>query len=206
MKISNIIKHFAHIMIHKYWVLHYCIMCGELFRGIKHDISKLSPIEFIESAKYYTGYNSPIHESKIKNGYSKAYLHHMGHNDHHYEYWIDSFDFGGQAIRMPFHANVELICDYIGAAKAYEKDNFTFEMEYDWWLNKKEKSPRFAMHDLTKDFIDIVLLMCMNSELKYYSKPELYTNVTLDSYIHYEILNRKTLRKIYNEITEKGDY
>ena len=47
--IKNAIKHFKKICIHKYWVFHYCKMTGITRQGIKHDMSKFSPIEFWES-------------------------------------------------------------------------------------------------------------------------------------------------------------
>ncbi len=39
---------------------------------------------------------------------------------------------------MPFKYALEMICDYLGAGKAYAGDNFTMNGEYDWWLSKKD--------------------------------------------------------------------
>ena len=61
MKIKNCFLHFKKICIHKYWVGYYCFKLGIPWRGIKHDLSKFSPIEFWESVKYYQG-------TKIKDG------------------------------------------------------------------------------------------------------------------------------------------
>lgn len=53
MKIKNAYKHFMKICKHKYWVGYYCFKAGIPWRGIKHDMSKFSPVEFWESVKYF---------------------------------------------------------------------------------------------------------------------------------------------------------
>ena len=89
MYIKNIFKHFFLVVRHKHKVLIHCAKCGILWRGLVHDLSKFSPEEFFESAKYYRGYRSPIGVCRRENGVSRAWLHHKGRNRHHYEYWID---------------------------------------------------------------------------------------------------------------------
>lgn len=158
-------KHFKTICKHKYYVGKYCFIAGIPLRGILHDLSKFSPTEFIESVKYYQGTRSPIDACKEVNGYSKAWLHHKGRNRHHYEYFIDNLDNGGTALQMPFKDAVELVCDYLGAGKAYMGKNFSYEAEYKWWLNKKNK-PLF-MHNQTKHFIEICLCRLKNNPEKY---------------------------------------
>ena len=75
---SNIIKHFKLVCTHKKYVFLNCKKAGLFWAGIKHDLSKFSPIEFLESVKYYDGTKSPIDVCKQKHGYSKAWLHHKG--------------------------------------------------------------------------------------------------------------------------------
>lgn len=149
------IKHFNTVCTHKHWVLHYCIKAGIPVQGILHDLSKFSPVEFFESVKYYQGTSSPIDACKKDKGWSKAWMHHKGHNPHHYEYWMDKFDDGGVPLDMPIKYKVELICDYLGAGKAYMKDKFSYKAEYEWWLNKNKKP--LAMHKNTNYFITKVL-------------------------------------------------
>lgn len=114
-------------------VARYCFHYGLIWRGIKHDFSKFSPIEFFESAKYYNGTHSPIDECKKDKGYSKAWLHHKGRNSHHYEYWQDNFDNGGTPLCMPFNDTLEMLCDYLAAGCAYMGKNFSYAAESDWW-------------------------------------------------------------------------
>lgn len=149
------LKHFKLITTHKYYVFKNCCQARLFWRGLKHDMSKYSPAEFFESVKYFTGDKSPIDNCKADKGYSAAWMHHKGRNTHHYEYWQDNFDKGGQPLKMSYKDATELVCDYIAAGMAYQKKNFTYEGEYEWWKNKC-KNP-IAMHPDTKRYVDIML-------------------------------------------------
>lgn len=170
----NAWKHFKKICTHKKWVFYYCCKCGIPWQGIKHDLSKFSPIEFFESVKYYSGIDSPINLCKEKNGYSMAWFHHKGRNPHHYEYWVDNLDNGGKAIQMPFKYALELICDYLGAGRAYQGNNFTYQKEYEWWLKKIEHP--LLMHPQTKAFITNVLAFLAEAEKTNYYMIHTYFN------------------------------
>lgn len=56
---------------------------------------------------------------------------------------------------MPFKDALELVCDYLGAGMAYQKENFTYKNEYEWWKAKSSKP--IAMHPQTKMFVDLML-------------------------------------------------
>ena len=146
-------KFFGHlktVLKHKKNVAHYCFMCGLYKQGILHDMSKFSPTEFWESVKYWQGTRSPIDACKEDKGYSMAWFHHRGRNKHHWEYWMDDFEKGCIPKKMPFKYAMEMICDYLGAGRAYNK-NFTMNDEYNWWLIKREK---VKMHNDTFIFVD----------------------------------------------------
>ena len=145
------IKHLRTILTHKYWVSHYCFTCGLYWQGIIHDLSKFSPAEFIESARYYQGHRSPIDACKEAKGYSKAWLHHRGRNKHHWEMWLDDFSKGTIAIKMPYKYALEMMCDYLAAGRAYYKESFSIDKEYDWWQTKKTS---VIMHPDTYAFIE----------------------------------------------------
>lgn len=148
-------KHFKKIMVHKYWVAKYAFKTGIPWQGITHDLSKFSPVEFWESVKYYQGNGSPIDACKKANGYSMAWMHHKGRNPHHYEYWQDNFDHGGNPLIMPYKYTVEMLCDYLAAARAYMGKDFTYDAEFEWWLKKNENG--LAMHPVNKQFLTVVL-------------------------------------------------
>lgn len=119
-------KHFKTVCKHKAVVYRECKSCGITWRGIVHDLSKFSPIEFSASAKHFQGNRSPIEAEKEDCGYSIAWLHHKGVNKHHWEWWTD-FDDNGQIIanKIPSRYVVEMICDWVGAGKVYSNEKWT---------------------------------------------------------------------------------
>ena len=165
--IKNTFLHLSKILKHKYWVFYYCCKAGIPWRGLIHDMSKFSPIEFWESVRYYQGSSSPIDACKKDKGVSKAWMHHKGRNSHHYEYWQDNFDNGGYPVKMPYKETVEMLCDYLGAGRAYMGKNFSYEAEYEWWTKKCEKP--IAMHPETKQFIQRTLT-ALRCEEKVYKR------------------------------------
>lgn len=164
MNVRNVFLHLKKVLVHKYWVFYFCCKAGIPWQGITHDLSKFSLIEFSESVKYYQGTRSPIDACKEENGYSNAWLHHKGRNPHHYEYWQDNFDKGGQPLKMPYKYALEMVCDYLGAGRAYMGKDFTLDKEYNWWLNKI--SHGIAMHEQTQKFVGD-MLKCIKDENSY---------------------------------------
>lgn len=53
MNLGNIIGHTKTVLKHKWVVFKLCCKAGIPWRGLVHDLSKFSPTEFWESAKYY---------------------------------------------------------------------------------------------------------------------------------------------------------
>ena len=142
---NKLFKHFALVVKHKHYVFLASIEAGIPFRGLMHDLSKFSFIEFFNSAKYYTGYRSPIDNEKDEKGYSYAWLHHRGRNPHHWEYWIDNLSSGGEALKIPIKYVIEMICDWIGAGKAYDFDNWNYNVPFDRFV-KMYNSGKIKMH------------------------------------------------------------
>lgn len=133
-------KHFKTVAKHRKIVRQECKACGIWWQGWKHDLSKYSPTEFGESAKHFQGNRSPIEASKEScNGYSLAWQHHMGHNPHHWEYWID-FGKNGEIIpqKIPYKYVVEMICDWIGAGKVYSKEKWAQEEPLRYYLKVRD--------------------------------------------------------------------
>ena len=151
MLIKNLINHIKTVIEHKKYVGYYCFMCGLYFQGIAHDLSKFSPTEFFESVKYYQGNRSPIDACKEDKGYSNAWFHHRGRNKHHWEYWVDDFQSGMIPKKMPFRYALEMVCDYLGAGRAYMESDFSIDAEYLWWQNKKKI---VVMHKDTLSLVD----------------------------------------------------
>lgn len=162
---DGLIGHLKTVIEHKKWVYYYCARLGMYKAGLLHDLSKFSPTELLESANYYAGgTSSPINEAKKDKGYSLAWFHHKGRNRHHYEYWYDNIDAGGKKVKMPEEYADELICDYLGAGRAYMKQNFTYVNEYKWWTDKRNI---IAMNEQTKTFVDHIMVLLAYMEVKY---------------------------------------
>ena len=115
-------KHLKVVLIHKWYVGVECFKCGLYWQGIIHDLSKFSWTEFGESARYFQGDGSPIGAAKKDKGYSGAWLHHKGHNKHHWEYWTDFYDGVAKPIEIPNRYIAEMACDMVGAGKAYNQN------------------------------------------------------------------------------------
>lgn len=141
------LKLIKRILTHKYYVAKYCFQIGLYWQGITHDLSKFSFTEFSRAIKYWDdNISSLANECKIL-GYSQTFLHHRGRNPHHYEYWIHSLDDGGIPAKMPKKYVLELICDYLAAAKTYGADP---RKEYNWWVKQKS---HMKIHQDTKNYI-----------------------------------------------------
>lgn len=158
MNMSYIKRFFGHlktVLTHKYWVFYYASRLGIVWQGLVHDLSKFSPVEFFEGVKYWTGKRSPILVAKEQAGISYAWLHHRGRNKHHYEYWIEKLDTGGVPHKIPFKYVVEIVCDWLGACRSYEKNNDgIFQKESDWWQGHVAN---VKMHEETKALITSIL-------------------------------------------------
>jgi len=169
--VERICGHTWMILRHKYWVFRFCCIAGIPWQGFMHDWSKFSPMEFVESVKYYNGRVSPIKICKQKNnGLSIAWIHHHGRNLHHYEAWWDNFDHGAYPQDMPYKYAVELICDCLGAGKAYGRDKFTFQAEYEWWQNKCATG--IGMSPNMQEFVETILSQLAKTEDLSLLRPE----------------------------------
>lgn len=176
MKIGNIFKHFFLVLRHKNKVLVHCAKCGILWRGLMHDLSKLSPTEFFESAKYYRGNYSPISACRKEKGYSNAWLHHKSHNKHHLEYWVDEECDVPPLVPYPYA--VECVCDKLAATKTYRGKNYDPALalwHWDHYGNRVNANPRTLL------FIEKALTDLRDHGEKY-------------------ILNKKYMKKTYKEI------
>lgn len=163
--LKNFFGHLKTVIKHRWFVFLHCYYAGIPLQGLIHDLSKFSPVEFFEGVKYYQGDKSPINACKEANGYSMAWFHHKGRNKHHFEYWIDYMDDGGKSIQMPYKYALELICDFLGAGKAYNGKNFTYRNELDWWLTRLTSKPNMLINEQTKLFITMMMFEFVTSNL-----------------------------------------
>lgn len=157
--------HLRMVMTHKFWVFRYSLDAGIPLRGLLHDISKFSPTELSESVRHYSGVRSPIRDARAMNQYSTAWLHHRGRNPHHFEYWVDNTADGGYiAVQMSFPYVLELVCDRLGAARAYLKKDFSMAAQLERVALDIEPSP--LVHPQTKLFVRFIFEALASAETR----------------------------------------
>ena len=138
MKIINIFKHLHTINKHRFYVFKLCFKAGIPIRGLLHDLSKYSPIEFWEGVKCFNGKKSPIIVCIHEKGYSKAWLHHKGRNKHHFEYWVD-FAIKEKCAVMPYKYAVEMVCDTLAAGIVYNGKDWKRDTQLNYYNNRTDK-------------------------------------------------------------------
>ena len=156
--ISNAIGHFKTITRHRHAVARHCFKAGIFMQGLRHDLSKYTPVEFVQGIKYYAGTYSPNATERKEKGYSSAWLHHKGRNKHHFEYWTDYNPAERRIlpVKMPVRYVAEMFCDRVAASKIYQGKNYTEAHPYEYFM--RGKANRF-IHDETSDLIESWLLM-----------------------------------------------
>ncbi len=119
-------NHFLTITRHRHAVIRNCARAGILWQGLRHDLSKYSPVEFCEGARFWQGDRSPNDKAREVNGHSQAWMHHMGRNRHHFEYWRDYSKVTHKMtpVEMPLRYVVEMFCDRVAASKVYMGDSY----------------------------------------------------------------------------------
>lgn len=152
--------HFKTITKHRHAVIRNCFKAGIGLQGLRHDLSKYSPTEFLKGAKYYVGTKSPNELERLENGYSTAWLHHKGRNKHHFEYWTDynMAERRVMPVKMPERYVVEMFCDRVAASKIYNGDKYDDSFAYNYFIRGKDKR---SIHPETSEEIEMLLKMLM---------------------------------------------
>lgn len=134
----KIFKHLKTVRTHRRAVRKLCFKCGLYKQGLMHDLSKYQPVEFLPQIKYWTGKGSPIDEEIKEKGYSEAWLHHKGHNKHHYEYWLDPVHMS-EPCHMPMRYLAEMFCDRVAACKTYQKEKYTTKSPLEYLRSRPQE-------------------------------------------------------------------
>ncbi len=152
------VKHFITITKHRHVVIKHCRKAGILWQGLRHDLSKYTPTEFIPGAKYYTGTRSPNEGERELYGYSLAWIHHKGRNKHHFEYWTDYSPVSKvvEPVKMPMKYVAEMFCDRVAAGKIYNGDKYTDKSPVEYFMRAKG---RRVIHPETSDLLEELLTM-----------------------------------------------
>lgn len=154
--------HLKTITRHHNLVCMYCFRAGLFGQGLVHDMSKLSPAEFLVGVRHYQGKRSPNNAEREEKGVSEAWLHHKGRNKHHYEYWIDySQDPEDEralcGARMPRRYVAEMIFDRVSACRVYQGDAYTDASALEYFLKGRDRA--WFIHPVTKRQMEFLLRM-----------------------------------------------
>ncbi len=154
----HMVKHFVTITRHRHKVISHCAKCGIFWQGLRHDLSKYSPCEFLAGARFYLGDRSPTEAERNQYGYSAAWMHHKGRNRHHFEYWTDYNPASRrmEAVEMPLKYVKEMFCDRVAAGKIYLGKKYTNDNPINYFLNGNAKT---VMHPKTAALLESWLRM-----------------------------------------------
>lgn len=155
----KMISHFITITRHRHLVMRYCFRLGLFKQGLLHDLSKYSPLEFFNGAKYYQGIESPHYKERAAKGFSEAWMHHKGRNKHHSEYWVDYDMASGTyvSIEMPAKYLAEMVCDRLAASYNYHRHDYNQNMPLEYFLKGKAKDKDMVMHEKTREQLEFLL-------------------------------------------------
>ncbi len=144
--LRKVLGHLCTITEHKKLVFQGCARVGLYYQGITHDLSKFSPVEFVNGCRYYQGgKRSPNNGEREAKGYSEAWMHHKGRNRHHLEYWNDyrmrpaEGESPLQLVKMPRRYVAEMLMDRIAASKTYLKEKYNDHEPLQYFLNGKSR-------------------------------------------------------------------
>ena len=152
------LQHFKTITKHRHRVISHCAKAGILWQGLRHDLSKYSPTEFIPGAKFYQGDRSPNEKERELYGSSVAWMHHKGRNRHHFEYWTDVNPKTKmyEPVKMPTVFFKEMFCDRVAASKIYQGEKYTDSHPLDYFKRGKAGD---KMHKETAAKLEELLIM-----------------------------------------------
>ncbi len=158
MLLRSAFLHFKTITKHRHTVIAHCARAGILWQGLKHDLSKYSPTEFLPGARFYLGTRSPNEGEREAYGYSLAWMHHKGRNRHHFEYWTDYNPKVRKVepVKMPLKYVVEMFCDRVAASKIYQGENYRDDSALKYFI--RGKSHR-SIHPETSALLEKLLKM-----------------------------------------------
>ena len=124
----------------------------DFYRQIEweHDRSKDDRDEYDAYDKYFYGGQRT---QAVEEDFNRAWLHHIHHNPHHWQYWVlinDEAKEGIIALRMPYRYVIEMICDWW----AFSWRNGNLYEIFDWYDNHKDY---MKLHKDTRELVEEIL-------------------------------------------------
>ena len=120
---------------------------------LNHDDSKFNEAEFIPYVqKFYPWEGMDKTQEQIAEEFDTAWMHHVKHNDHHPEHWIQWSDLQKRNIFMAMDdaALIEMLLDWIAMSMARNQS------VYEWWTTDKggREEKKKLMDKMDFEFVD----------------------------------------------------
>ena len=140
-----IIEHKANVEKAYRWLVDHKI-ADPLFDFSSHDISKYQ----VEEYKAYDDYFYGKKNKETERAFNYAWLSHIHHNPHHWQYWVLKHDDEPEeALEMPEQYVIEMICDWWSFS--FKTGNL-YEI-FDWY----EKHKGMVLHEKTRKLVEDTL-------------------------------------------------
>lgn len=131
---------------HKYYVAKECFKRGLFWRGLVHDLSKLSPAEFHGYTRCFFLDDKNRLAAK---GLGAAWVHHVANNPHHWEHWAVA---GERLEEMPRECLAEMIADWEAMSKTVGKGGSTWK-----WYQRQKAAGKIRLAPMTQARVEAVL-------------------------------------------------
>lgn len=151
-------RYLKYVVRHKYYVFRAGIVTGApLWRLIIHDWSKFLPAEWFPYTKNFYGRSlaDGSEDKRLrKQSFRYAFLHHVHHNPHHWEYWVLV-----EPQPIPIKFVREMVADWCGAGRAIAG---RWE-QLEWYEKNKD---RIRLHPDTRTAVEACLYNVASPRLK----------------------------------------
>lgn len=142
--------------------------CFRILRGgnidLNHDLSKFEPVEFYPYLRHFYPYDDMETDKFSEDEYEQAWLHHIHHNEHHWNYWVLVDSDGVVPLEMPQSYVYEMIADWASFAFRSKKPD-----ELQKWYDKNKD--KMKLHSNTRKEVER-LVPEMVEKLEFYFKRE----------------------------------
>ncbi|CAF4075413.1 unnamed protein product [Rotaria sp. Silwood2] len=165
------------VLKHKYFIIVAGLRINRLLRStsyrvsykrlLLHDLSKFERAEFWPYAEHFCGKKGV--NSKNDDAFHVAWLHHVAHNDHHWEHFIANYSQIAKQVRnhselaqhfireMPDDALLEMVVDNVAASRSYE-GYWPNGAKKDGWTWMTKWFDHYILHQITR--IKFGALLC----------------------------------------------
>jgi hypothetical protein len=173
-------------------------------RLLLHDLSKFSRSEFWPYAEHFLG------EKKHEEEFHRAWLHHVHHNDHHWEHFIENYPSVSKILannpqlnnltiyEMPDEAILEMIADNLAASRSYE-GYWPDRKKKDGWPWMTKSYQKYRLHPISK--IKFTAFLCALGYERFLPQEFDWTiieNATISKQEKIKLLQLQKLAKLNN--------